>query len=435
MARPGVALRAEPEAAPRAGERRAGRAPRIALYGLFGIESFGNEGSLEAMIATLRRLSPDAELVCVCGNPEKVVRDHRIAAARIRTPGFSRRWARAADKLLLRIPRAVENVVGTLWRARRYDVLVLPGGGMLEDYCDRPTGEPLSLFLWCLGARMAGKRIAFVSVGAGPMRNPVSRKLMTASARMATYRSFRDTGARDFMRRVGIDVSRDEVFPDIAYGLSAAGPDTGRPAGDGLTVAVGAMLYEGYYPSWVARRGGAPDGAARDGAVLDRYLNELAAFVLWLIGGGHRVRMITGQTTDWRAVERLLAIVRSRGGPEPGDRLIAEPVSSLQGVMDQIACSDVVVATRYHNLVCALKLGKPTIAVNYSGKNAALMADAGFADLCQDVEELDADLLVRQLSAVLAEREDLQRRIDEGNTVIARRLAEQEAILAARILA
>ena len=432
MARAGLALR-EPEAAPRAGERGAGRPPRIALYGLFGIESFGNEGSLEAMIATLRRLSPDAELVCVCGNPEQVVRDHGIGGARIRTPGFSRRWARAADKLLFRVPRAVENVVGTLWRSRRYDILVLPGGGMLEDYCDRPTGEPLSLFLWCLGARMAGKRIAFVSVGAGPMRNPVSRKLMTASARMATYRSFRDHGARDFMRRVGVDVSRDEVFPDIAYGLSAPEQDPGRQAGGGLTVAVGAMLYEGYYPSWVARRGGAADGATRDGAILDRYLSEMATFVLWLIGEGHRVRMITGQTTDWRAVEQLLAIIRSRG-LEPGERLIAEPVSSLQGVMDQIARSDVVIATRYHNLICSLKLGKPTIGVNYSGKNAALMADAGFPDLCQDVEKLDADLLARQFSAVIADREDVERRIDQGNAVIARRLAEQEAILAARVL-
>jgi polysaccharide pyruvyl transferase WcaK-like protein len=434
VARAGLALRAEPEAASRAGGRPAARPPRIALYGLFGIESFGNEGSLEAMIATLRRLRPDAELVCVCGNPEQVVRDHGIAGARIRTPGFSRRWARGADKLLLRIPRAVENVVGTLRRARRYDVLVLPGGGMLEDYCDRPTAEPLSLFLWCLGARLAGRRIAFVSVGAGPMRNPASRRLMTAAARMATYRSFRDTGAREFMGRVGVDVGGDEVFPDIAYGLPAPEAGPGRAGGDGLTVAIGAMLYEGYYPSWVARRRGATDGAARDGAVLDRYLSELATFVLWLLGEGHRVRMITGQTTDWRAVERLLEIVRSRGGPEPGERLIAEPASSLQGVMEQIADSDVVVATRYHNLVCSLKLGKPTIAVNYSGKNAALMADAGFADLCQEVDDLDASVLVRQFSAVLADRAAVERRIGEGNAVIARRLAEQEAIIGARVL-
>jgi len=94
----------------------------------------------------------------------------------------------------------------------------------------------------------------------------------------------------------------------------------------------------------------------------------------------------------------------------------------------------VIMRTRYHNLICSLKLGKPTIGVNYSGKNAALMADAGFPDLCQDVEKLDADLLARQFSAVIADREDVERRIDEGNAVIARRLAEQEAILAARVL-
>ena len=34
-----------------------------------------------------------------------------------------------------------------------------------------------------------------------------------------------------------------------------------------------------------------------------------------------------------------------------------------------------VVATRYHNVICALKLGKPTISIGYAAKNDALMAE------------------------------------------------------------
>jgi polysaccharide pyruvyl transferase WcaK-like protein len=293
---------------------------------------------------------------------------------------------------------------------------------MLEDYCDRPAGEPLSLFLWCLGARASRTRIGFVSVGAGPMHNPVNRWLMTSSARMADYRSFRDHRARDFLGSVGVDVSNDRVYPDIVFGLPEPNSMTGaRPAGDGLVVGVGAMLYDGYY-------GG-------DEAALDAYVAKLADLVLRLLGRGHQVRMITGQTTDWRTVERLLHNIESRDRPVPEGRLVAEPVSSLQGVMAQIAQTDVVVAPRYHNLVCALKLGKPVVAIDYASKNRGLMADMGLAHLCQRIEELDVDRLIEQFASVVAERERYEAMIREKNADIEARLAEQESILASRLLA
>ena len=56
------------------------------------------------------------------------------------------------------------------------------------------------------------------------------------------------------------------------------------------------------------------------------------------------------------------------------------------------------VATHYHNVVCALMLSKPTISIGYGEKNAVLMADAGLAEYCQSVDSLDVERLIAQFT-------------------------------------
>ena len=49
--------------------------------------------------------------------------------------------------------------------------------------------------------------------------------------------------------------------------------------------------------------------------------------------------------------------------------------------MAQMAAVDTVVATRYHNVICALKLCKPTLSVGYAAKNDAADGGMGLGDL------------------------------------------------------
>ena len=63
----------------------------------------------------------------------------------------------------------------------------------------------------------------------------------TSAARAAHYRSFRDDRARQAMAAMGVDTSRDPVYPDLAFSL---------PAPDGIAavpgaVGVGVMEYSG----------------------------------------------------------------------------------------------------------------------------------------------------------------------------------------------
>ena len=75
--------------------------------------------------------------------------------------------------------------------------------------------------------------------------------------------------------------------------------------------------------------------------------------------------------------------------------------------------AEVVIASRFHNLICALRLGQPTVSVGYAGKSRVLMGAVGAGAYCQDIETLDAKLLVAQVAAARQDAEALRETIGQ----------------------
>lgn len=366
------------------------RPSRIALFGFFGSGNLGNEGSLEAMASFLKRERPEAELSCVCGKPDVVKQNFGIEALPIRWNGPASGQSGRVKRILLKIPRKLADFARAFANVRKADVMIFPGTGILDDFGERPAGMPYDILKWCLAARLAGTRIAFVSIGAGPIRNRLSRLLMLSAARLAHYRSYRDLQSREFMEGVGFDTRGDLVYPDLAFGLPTPMPSPRAPGG-ALRVGVGVMAYRGWY--------GYEEGGQ---SIFSRYIGKLADFVVHLLDSGHDVRLLTGDDEDKIAVDALMEAVSN---VRPTSRLAHGQVCSLGDVMEQMALTDIVVATRFHNIVCALKMHKPTISLSYARKNDVLMAEMGLGEYCQHVENFDVETLVSQFSRLVADRE------------------------------
>jgi polysaccharide pyruvyl transferase WcaK-like protein len=98
--------------------------------------------------------------------------------------------------------------------------------------------------------------------------------------------------------------------------------------------------------------------------------------------------------------------------------------------MGVVAGCDIVVATRFHNVVGALALGKPVISVGYAKKNDMLLAGLGLGDFCQHIESLDPDLLMRQFAALTAGRDGYAALVRLGVAGLRTELKVQEAELA-----
>lgn len=282
-------------------------------------------------------------------------------------------------------------------------MLIVPGTGILDDFCESPLSMPYSLFRWCLAAKLAGTKVLFIGVGAGPIHNPLSRILMGTAARIADYRSYREQTSKDFMLGLNVGTTVDPVCPDIVFGLSPEGVGsssyTDRDPHHALEVGVGIMTYHGW-------RGGSIE-------IYDAYIEKMAKFVAWLLEQHHRVRLLIGDMADVDAIESLLASVTKYQDMKFRDRLIVEPSCSFHDVMCQMAKVDMVVATRYHNIVCSLILANPTISIGYAKKNDVLMAAMGLSEFCQHIEHLSVATLIEQFNYLASHRAEVTHYIQE----------------------
>ncbi|MEV0522084.1 polysaccharide pyruvyl transferase family protein [Streptomyces sp. NPDC050439] len=391
---------------------RDGTPVRVGVFGLLGSGNVGNDGSLEAVLGYLRAEHPKVVVDALCGGPEDVTTRYRIPATRMNWNRGEYRTASRAGAIATKGLGKLVDVVRTAAWVRRHDVVMVPGTGVLETTLPlRPWGFPYSLFLLCATGRLFGTRVALVSVGAGKIGNRPTRTLVRWSARLAAYRSYRDDQSRDAMRAMGVDTARDQVYEDLVFALPT--PSASASPGAPGPVCVGVMDFHG-----------SNDERDRAAEIHRRYVEGTTAFVRALVEDGRPVRLVTGDELDRPVAAAILDAVDSP--------LVTEAeTASLDDLMKEMTAADTVVATRYHNLICSLKVGTPTLAISYSAKSDALMARMGLGDYCHPAREVDAGRLLEQFRALEQASAEVRRDLTEQNLLAARRLEEQFTALSA----
>lgn len=372
---------------------------RVGLFGLLGSGNLGNDGSLEALLSYLRAEHPDVALSARVAGPEQVSAQYGVPATAL----YSYRGRGGLAALPLKLAAKVADVFGTAAWVRRQDVVIVPGMGVLEASVPlRPWGFPWALLVLCASGRLLGTKVALVGVGAEDIPERALRWPITLAARCAHFRSFRDEYSRDAMRRMGVNVVGDRVYADLAFAL----PAPGEPPPAHGTVGIGVMAYHG-------------GNADRDRAAqLHRgYVAALAGFVRRLLDDGRRVVLFTGDQVDHDVAAKLVAL-------EPS-RITLCRADTLGELQQQMAAVDAVVATRYHNVLCGLKLAKPTLSIGYAVKNDVLMTRFGLGEFCQQARSVDLDTLVEQLTDLEARREQLTSALERSNAEVAAAVDEQ----------
>jgi polysaccharide pyruvyl transferase WcaK-like protein len=405
------------------------RPQKICLFGMFGGGNFGNDGSLESFLLFLREARPDAEISCVCVDPDAIGHEHQILTTPISVPNFSNSFLRLCNRVSLKMIGRLANWGRAIKYFRHFDVVIVPGTSTLCDYGSGPFGTPYGLFRWAAAARLCGVKFCFVGTGAGPIPHPLSRWMCKSAAIWAHYRSFRDQVSKDFMTSLGVDTSGDEVYPDLVFKLPTPLPCRDATQENLMTIGVGLMNYNGW-------RGG------RDPTIYQTYIEKMGRFVISLLARGYRVRLLTGETVDQQAVRDVGGIAAASGyalidgilPPPKAQQLVLEPTNSLHDIMRQMGDTDIVIATRFHNVICALKLARPTVSIGYEAKNDAVMADVGLGDFCQFIQDLDLERLETQFTELLKNKEHYQELIRRNLEAIQIRVSQHEQALLFKIL-
>jgi polysaccharide pyruvyl transferase WcaK-like protein/glycosyltransferase involved in cell wall biosynthesis len=390
---------------------------RICFFGHFGSPNFGNEITLQTVLYHLRRLLPETEIACICTEPEALAAAQKIETVPIsRTfvkPGRLRtRLARLLRKLFIGLPSEPWRWLDAFKTLKRADTLIIPGTGLVTDAYGLMAWGPYNLFKWSLIARMCRCKVFFVSVGAGPVYTVLGKCFVKSALSLADFRSYRDHASLEYLQGIGFSTNGDRIYPDLVFSLPEAMlPHSGHRERARSVVGLGLMLHASMY------------GTAGPASVAySAYLECLVVFVRWLLAHDYDIRLLIGEVTDRDTIQNFEASLKSQLGDYDGGRIIDKPALSVEQLLPQIAATDIVVATRFHNVLLALLLNKPVIAISFHHKCASLMEEMGLSQYCQDINHMNAGRLIEQF-------QDLARNAENVKALIRRRVEQSRKAL------
>lgn len=394
---------------------------KISLFGHFDQSNLGNESTLQAILFHLRRHFPDAEITCICTGPEVTAAAYNITAIPIRESFIkpellqNNLLTRFLRKVFMGVPTEFYRWLKAFGTLKDIDMFIVPGTGLLTDAYGLLSWGPYNMFKWSAIAKLCRCKLLFVSVGAGPIYSGIGRWLTKSALSLANYRSYRDNSTMEYLKCVGFHTNNDHVYPDLAFSLPEAMiqhddlQKRRRPV-----VGLGLMEYAGKY---------SVDKPTN--AIYTAYLENLVIFVKWLLDHEYDIRLLIGDIVDRPTMQEFRDLLKERLLMYDEGRIIDEPVHSVEDLLSQLAATDVVVATRFHNIVLALVLNKPVISISFHHKCSSLMSEMGLSEYCQDINYLNDDRLIEQFCDIEKNVEKLRHMIRQKTEEFRMALDEQ----------
>jgi polysaccharide pyruvyl transferase WcaK-like protein len=418
-----VAARPRPRAVSRLQDRKT-TPKRIAFFGHFDSSNFGNESTLQAILYHLRCFHPDAEVICIStGRPEAAVVSHEVEIIPITRTLV--KWRprslvlRVVRRVCIEIPIELYGWVSGLITLRRIDMLIIPGTGLLTDAYGLRGWAPYDMFKWSLIAKVCRCKLIFVSVGAGPIYRSLGRRFVKSALSLANFRSYRDKSTMQYLMSIGYSADKDRVYPDLVFSLPVpAVQKQVTKKSRRSVVGLGLMSYAGKYS--VARP---------SNEIYLSYLENLVKVVKWLLAHEYDVRLLNGDLGDVHARQEFKDLLKKKLSPRDEDHIIDEPVVSVENLLSQIAATDIVVATRFHNVLLALLCNKPVISISFHHKCVSLMSAMGLSAYCLDINDLKADALIAKFCDLETKASKLKPLIGEKVGEFRKALDEQYRII------
>ena len=404
----------------------------VALLTPYDGGNLGDAAIQEALIYNLRKANPAVPLCGITLYPEKTSAVHHfpcypLAALTIPFYNASRkakssspdvlgsarpktvRWRRfplfaafsifrSPLKALQRIGHEIRHACKSYALLRHIDLLVIAGGGQLDEEWGGPWGHPLALFKWTVLARLAGSCVAFLSVGACQTESRWTKFFLKTALSTAHYRSYRDQGSREIALRIHPRAD-GPVVPDLAFSLPAAN-FSGQTSGS-VRVGVSPIAY-GHQSLW----------PTRDPEKYRHYMGELGTFISALLRKGIHVSLFSSANPDDEIFAELTGSLDGTLAEAQLEALTIIKAASLYDLLALLQSVDFVVASRLHGLILSFFCGKPSLAISYDRKVQALMSDLDQAGYCVDIRSVQSAELLAKFEKMQANRDGITMQLE-----------------------
>lgn len=419
--------------------------PCIALVTPYNGGNLGDAAIQHSMISNLRLHIPGAQFLGITLNCENFLRRHGEAAfpllASMTSPrtvlpanssnqtegareSFAEQGNAEIHRKLSPVRRALRSVPGLApllrrvraWTApfrreivhcfegyrvlRTQDLLILSGGGQLDEEYGGAWRLPFAFFKWTLLARLARVPCAIASVGAGSIKLSASRRFISIALRACCYRSFREERSRSIVAKFFPRATNDSIVPDLAFSL----PDSELPPGTGIIrrLAYGRPVVV-LSPISYAKPGSWP---TPDRALYDRYVRQMAHVVSHLSRRGHLVVIACSSLGDDETVipDLMEHVDEDLKGNLEG-QVYFPSIGNWRDFVATLRDSDYLIASRLHGTILGFVTQTPVVAISFDPKVDWVMEDLNQSESLLHFRDFNAEDVLRALESIKSHKE------------------------------
>ncbi|OUR99158.1 hypothetical protein A9Q81_11300 [Gammaproteobacteria bacterium 42_54_T18] len=415
---------------------------KIGVFGHYGNQNLGDEAITTATIQNIQRHFPDAEIVGLSVKPDDTAERYgidtypirnikRSAPSSITQPAIQKEAAPVSisngdspglKNQLKRLPvigHAISIAGRTLglmkkWRqefgflanSKRYlkdiDLIIVAGSNQFLDNFGGTWGFPYTLLKWSILCKLTNTRIAFTSIGAGPLEAPLSKFLVRVALLFADYLSYRDIASKKLVEDTIFPID-GKVYPDLAHSLSFVKEEgvSGDIAPSNKTiVAINPMpIYDSRY--W----------CEHDDGRYKAYVGKMSNFCELLIDEGYQVQFFSTQPTDENVITDILDGIDQRLLSGIDRSLVTQCNRQVDQLMTYLDSVDIVVATRLHGTILSLLAEKPVFGVIYHRKSSDVLTDMEQGEYFVPLDDFDTKTLKSKFDVLAVNVESEKKKI------------------------
>jgi polysaccharide pyruvyl transferase WcaK-like protein len=280
---------------------------------------------------------------------------------------------------------------------RGIDVLVVSGGGQLDDFWGGSWGQPWMLLVWVLLARLRGVRVVYFAVGVDKIQWRLSRRFFAWGVALAHACSVREAEALRMLRDLGVrrEISR---CPDAVFAWT--------PNFSAASVQVPTRPFAVISP--ISRK----TWSHQEDAAHERYFGMLVELGKQFAMHGLDIRIVCSQSAmDLKDAQRLLVSLRQEGIAQVTHVSAPRPVDFVA----QVKGARAVVASRLHGVILSMLATAPVLALAHLNKVREAMVDTVVEPFCFDLQTFDAQAVTAAAGQLLVQSDDLAAGLAKSN--------------------
>jgi len=285
---------------------------------------------------------------------------------------------------------------------KAFDLIIVSGGGQIDDYWGGPMGHPYTLIKWAVLAKLTGVKFVFLSVGVCNLESALSRIFVKYALKLSDYRSYRDNGSKRLLFNYRF-TKDDNIAPDLAFSYDSSilkkanSKDFRREV---LRIGISPIVYlcKSYWPK-------------NDDIIFENYIRKLNEFTMQLMKSGYEIVLFSSDRADADVVEKFMNLENFKASNRKGGRLQTVKTEYVKELLEEISHLDCVVASRLHGVILAHLCSVPVLAISYDRKVTEHMKDMGQMNFCLDIHRFEMQELEKMFELLVCDRHAIRKKI------------------------